>query len=433
MSGPKVIRIVTREELIALCQAQTAALDAATAHWRKRTGAPEQVVEEIAARRARLEAMLAEDRFVDYQRAAIAEGIFLEDDAERRIEEQAQALARAKGTRRRVADAAKSILARLADHGDAPAELVEQLQAIANGDEQANGMTLSEAFNFLATTSAPTEPELTSEQQNFLRSSATGNIRGLEDWLADQPEPLADWAQKIDARIARLEVEFGASAAEAFATRWTAILSEPDPSKARMQADSLLLDISADATRRQLATSRVAEAAQLLARLRSFAASAPDEIEVAVTEGVVSDQTLETLREVLAKAEAERRVALNREVLLRELKELGYEVREGMQTALAEQDRLVLRTPHARDYGVEVQKAGERYQIRALRFSDRADRQRDLEIEQKWCSDFATLRAAVAADGGEVPIDQALPVGATPLKVEVSQSARPANRQELRH
>ena len=33
MSGPKVVRIVTREEILALCEGQLARVDAALADW----------------------------------------------------------------------------------------------------------------------------------------------------------------------------------------------------------------------------------------------------------------------------------------------------------------------------------------------------------------------------------------------------------------
>jgi hypothetical protein len=80
MSGPKVFYVVTREELVARCEAQLRLLDAAIAEWKRicqRTGAgSEKEIDEVAARRSALRGLLSADRFAELQRQVAAEVSF---------------------------------------------------------------------------------------------------------------------------------------------------------------------------------------------------------------------------------------------------------------------------------------------------------------------------------------------------------------------
>ena len=67
MSGPKVIRIVTRDEIIAICKGHLVALNKAVQEWTKFCQQNDVATEaEIAATRVRqaaLAKLLVEDRF----------------------------------------------------------------------------------------------------------------------------------------------------------------------------------------------------------------------------------------------------------------------------------------------------------------------------------------------------------------------------------
>ena len=86
MSGPKVIRIVTREEIIAICRGMLARLDAAIASWRRigeRNGTVDAA--DVAAtekRRDALRALLAKDRVVELQAQVGNEIAFLKADTQ---------------------------------------------------------------------------------------------------------------------------------------------------------------------------------------------------------------------------------------------------------------------------------------------------------------------------------------------------------------
>ena len=113
MSGPKVVRIVTREEILALCEGQLARVDAALADWRRIAGTDAGAIAQAEQRRASLAAHIAADRFMDLQKEAPLEEAFLRDDIAARLAAAAahEASSRARG--RRQAEAGKSVAAAL--------------------------------------------------------------------------------------------------------------------------------------------------------------------------------------------------------------------------------------------------------------------------------------------------------------------------------
>lgn len=108
-----------------------------------------------------------------------------------------------------------------------------------------------------------------------------------------------------------------------------------------------------------------------------------------------------------------------RAAVLEGLTGLGYEVAEGMRTAWAQDGRLVLRSASRPDYGVEVNAAGERMQMRPVAFDAGGvgpDPSRDRDAETIWCGDVSALQETLGNAGGGLVIEKSLPIGATPLK-----------------
>jgi hypothetical protein len=72
MSGPKVFRVVTREELLARCEVHLRQLDAAIAEWettcKRHNAAHTHEVEDVALQRDTYRRMLEEGRFSELQR-----------------------------------------------------------------------------------------------------------------------------------------------------------------------------------------------------------------------------------------------------------------------------------------------------------------------------------------------------------------------------
>ena len=118
--------------------------------------------------------------------------------------------------------------------------------------------------------------------------------------------------------------------------------------------------------------------------------------------------------------------AAKRRAILTALAELGYEVREGMETARVKEGKLVMRRAANPQMGVEVKSAvgADQVQFRPVRFGTagmKGDRANDRQIETLWCADFDKLHKRVQAEKGDFKVDKATPVGA----VEVLFIAEP--------
>ena len=114
-------------------------------------------------------------------------------------------------------------------------------------------------------------------------------------------------------------------------------------------------------------------------------------------------------------------MAAKRRAILKTLADLGYEARDGMETAWVKDGRLVIRRATNPEMGVEVRGA-EQLQFRPVRFGSEAganDRSKDRDIETVWCSDFDKLHKRVLAEQGELKIERSTPVGAMPVLFEV--------------
>lgn len=100
MSGPKVVRIVTREENEAICRGMLARIDAALEEWaetgRRNNYLDTATIEAARRRRVALAALAARGLFAEMQAQAPAEESFLRSDLRFRLEKAAAAKAAAR-------------------------------------------------------------------------------------------------------------------------------------------------------------------------------------------------------------------------------------------------------------------------------------------------------------------------------------------------
>ena len=124
-----------------------------------------------------------------------------------------------------------------------------------------------------------------------------------------------------------------------------------------------------------------------------------------------------------ATAETSRHAAdARRNAILRGLSSLGYEVREGMATAFANGEAVVMRHANTPGFGLEMSGPPEahRLQMRVVAFSPPGasrDSSRDRDVELQWCGNLDRLRELLAASGGEIAIERAAAAGSVALKV----------------
>lgn len=412
MSGPKVVRIVTREEILEICRGHLARVDAALEEWtrigRRNDCIGDEAIAIARRRRDALVAFIAADRFMDLQKQAPVEEAFLREDLQRRLAKVAAEQAAARLKERREREAASALLKALRKAGAPPDPELEA------GLERGDLAAISRGLLMLGEKdSAKVDGSLAAK----LREDAPS--RSFADWVRGQPLVPEDLAlNRIEARIAEIaqiaEVEQEAE--------WRARLAEA--AEARTPRRNLIFDALEVETGRALTLLRRRATALSELRLTLAEAGAAGLSTVAWAGGLdlLGLDEIEARRKEAASAiEAHRTakaVEARRAAVLEGLSGLGYEVTEGMSTAWASEGRLVLRSAARPDYGVELS-GGERFQMRPVAFDTNGrgpDPSRDRDAETIWCGDVGSLEKRLAEHGDGLEIERSFPVGAVALK-----------------
>lgn len=425
MSGPKVVRIVTREEILAICAGHLRRLETAIARWVQHAtrigelNASEQAA--TYARRDQLQRLIDADQLRELQTRVPIEIEFLQRDLAQREARAVQRATEQRQWQRRLRENAATLLKALHDK-DAPAALLEQLQALADGQgsEQAERIL---AQGFAALSTAPAESRLSEAQQQLARRLQTDSAPlTLAQWRAahEQHEPrLLD----IDRHIAHLQTLDSHASAEPYLAKLTLIEEEHRPQQRNLLLDSLVLELAAATRACNERRARWAQLQDLAAEVETLLGETAEALLKQVQQCTAEDlETVSALSEqytaLIAEHLQQQAALARRQAVLEGLSSLGYEVREGMATAWAEKGRVVLRKTATPGYGVEVGGSADngRLQVRAVALTANHDTQRDKDIETIWCSEFQRLQALLAAQGDDLSIEKALAVGAVPLK-----------------
>ncbi|MBY5721527.1 hypothetical protein HFO33_34080 [Rhizobium leguminosarum] len=427
MSGPKVVRVVTREEIIAICQGHIAALVAAFEQW-QRVGKRNEIVdaEDIRLAQSRISAigdLLAKDKFAELQKQAPLEIAFLKGDMETRIERAAEKASRERNEGNRRLRAANSLAKALSEKGLEVPPALSNPRSCSQEELQA---AVTQGFALLAPSSL--RSETTDRQRELAAKLGEGESQPtLADWLATQHPSAVE-----DPRLADLERRYeelralDPERASKLSDRVEKISSDRS-SRRSLLIDSLALDIAAErraatdeadalvklrAMEAQLKNIPTPASASQLSKIEDLLNGFPTFVEISN----MVDTAAATLQTIIQKrAEQDRRAAI-----LAGLGELGYEVNEGMQTAWVENGRVVLKSNKRPGYGVEIGgNPNSGMQLRTIGFAASADPRdalADISAETEFCGDFSVLQTKLAASGGELVVMKALGVGTTAVK-----------------
>lgn len=419
MSGPKVVRVITREELVAAGKALLRRLDGALTEWERtcaHVGVSPADQKASKDRRNALEQMLRADRFAEFGQAAVAEIDFLDADADRRRERAAQARAQERARLHSGKELARMLLGQVAPDA---AERVE-LQRGAAGELGLKDLdaVLAQARRTLF---QPAAPQLGADQQALAARLAAGEkTEDFEAWRGK----LVVASPRLEAllgHIAELELLGQAGRASELHQEMLAAVAIPEDAVREMRLDSFVISlrrakedaIALEKLRGKAAflgteLARHREGEEVLQTLQAAARGGMSELQAAVTAG---EQRLTELQAVQV-ADARRRAVLDG------LRQLGYEVHEELSTATSAGGRLVVRNPASMGYGVEITAGAgmERFQVRTVAFDINRDSLGDIPAEQRWCDDFGALKVALKAQGSNVIVEKALGVGSVPLK-----------------
>jgi hypothetical protein len=432
MSGPKVFHIVTREEIIAICERLLARLDAAILEW-QRVGDRNGLLSEadrsaVAGYREKWRAALSTDQFVELQKGVPELVRWLSADLERRFEQKLSEQTKRQKARRHLQGAAEMLLKRLEVKGiTAPPDI---LAALKPSGKELNVEALSAAVSKgLGLLADGKKEELTEGQLALLDHyrSGTGTTT-LQEWLSQQPDETEEDKRisQLERHIEEIRIVGGDVVAIAYQSRINQLRTQADDKRRLMLLDSLTIEFAegvrkardlADAkaglraVRAEISAVGASPLQELLSRIDShFEAKDTQAIRALATEATAA-----------LDAEMAARVAIaRRESVLRGLAALGYEVREGMATAWTKNGRVVLRKPASQDYGVELSGGRDvaKIQMRVVTANGSARRTvRDHDAETMWCRDVDKLRHAMSLAGTDLAVEKALPIGAAPLKI----------------
>lgn len=443
MSGPKVVRIVTVEEVHQICRGHLARLDAAVARWektcRRNDAVTESDVKAIRERVAEIAALMTKERYLDLQKRVPEEIQWLETDAERRLEEVARRVAEANLRARRRSTLAKQLLQRTT----LSATVRQDLEGIARGD----ATDPQHAETIIGEALRSTMPSAINDANNALLKALAERLADgqkgetLDEWLAaNGGDSNGDAAgDKMETAIAALSMAGAAQEAATLAGRYKALLTEPASGARKMKADTLLIEVGRTFERHSGRVRQLAELEQTLAEARSALDAAGSSL-ISEAEDVLSREDAAaavTVSKRLADAIDVRRkteaAAARRRAVLAALAEVGYEAREGMDTAEPSGGNLVFRRATNPEMGVEISggTASSRLQLRPVRFAAAgtpSDANKDRDIETVWCSDFDSLRDGLRKLNADIAIERATPVGSTPVMVVHEESTTDGRR-----
>ena len=434
MSGPKVVRIVTREEVQAICRQQLRALEAAAEQLRscatKHGLGSDKLAAGLKANAQRFNDLFEEDRFLDIQKGVPAQIEFLKSEMTRLETVAIERATHEKQKARRLSDAARSLAA--AFNGiELSADLREALKRAQNTTSStvaATETTLNKAFAALR---EATSNSASQEQSDLAkRLSAGEKSQTLAEWLTNQPQTAQPGDGRIDRLMAEIEVLGDPAETQRFLAKAAKVSAEPMSDRRSLLMDSLTLELSDYVKMRRAVAAALSWLQNAFAGLSAFDGAEADalrgEARAVIDQGNAELAAALAVRiENLVAARLSQEAALaRRKAILGGLAALGYEIREGMATAWAESGRLVVKKPGAADYGVELgaAAAAEQVQVRLVGAANPAVARtaaRDRDAETIWCSEFARLRASVAAHGGDLKIERALAAGAQSVKTVV--------------
>ncbi len=437
MSGPKVVRIVSIEQLREEARVQLAQAADSIRLWQE---AAAGLSEATSARLSRLmeeqnkiEASIQSGRFADVTKRSQAIVAAVRQDIQRFHEEHDARNARARVQQHSLRRTARSVLERSRSGGQAISrDERDRLEAAANGKAFDVQEVATIAARWLGESSESAQRAKSHAEVALARSlsgssgesSAAELLRRLEAEFAD---PRINAAEKQVAELTRLGEQ---QAAEDFEQRLLMMVSgEPGTgaSTRGLAFDALGLELSRAV---KLARAR----AELLAELATEIAAATATNDLKACEQAVSEakRALETrdleegraqiarIREVRETCQRTRAASAARKSILSGLKKLGYEVREELLTTWAEKKRVAVRHPDRPGVAVELAGTGDsgRVQTRMVAVEGASrDSRSDKQVEEEWCGSLATLQAAVAREGGTILIEKAVAAGIQPLKV----------------
>lgn len=428
MSGPKVVNIqaVRRQQR----REATARLRELRSVLEECLALPE-AAPELRARTAKvlteLDALQASDQWAQLLTRTAGYCQVFRDEADglrRQATERRAAKLRRGQRRKQLAVQLQSELARMPASPARDAAIGKL--AAARNDEDAQGKVVDEVIRWLADARATTLQIKHSERLRELAKAYADPAAGENRSPLPQagPDPEERRLEQCWTLLAELQVD----ASPRKFSQWeqqVQTAADAEPGQRGLLLDSLALDLSASMRELRARKESVAASQAVLSQLEGIHSPKADswrsQISAALARSSFEDVTslLNDVQEWIVQEQGRNDALEQRAAVLRGLAALGYEVREGMATAWTTDGRIVVRKPSDSQYGVEFSAppAGTSFQARVIASgTDARSRQRDQEVEEVWCAEFARLRTILETEGFSTDLVRAHPPGTIPMK-----------------
>jgi hypothetical protein len=433
MSGPKVVRVVTKQEIMANCRGRIEAVHDAFDRWHKLASKLNSLtIEDEKRAENRLSSIVKlfeQEQFSEVTKRCADEIAVFQVDINR-IQEEAIAKAELeRSMRRKLKYSAETLITTFtAANRQIPTELFSIASSVLTVKET-DLITMSSILSRILTeyTVSSVEPQtMTSLQKELSKKLTEGEaIQTLADWkVLHEDIKVVESNRRLDKLLAEIDVIENDEIAQPFLQRITLIENESIASRRSLLTDSLLLDLAAHLNERKIQEQVLVSMRETLCELRCLTSKVAKDLEALFTKAIdskdisVSKALNEKGIELIQKERKTLAGISRREAILKGIADLGYEVKENMATAWAEDGRIVVRKPDEKSYGVELGAVEDaaRVQVQLVSFEESIHASQDLDREIVWCSEFSRLKSALEKSGTSLHIEKALPVGSKPVK-----------------
>ena len=460
MSGPKVVRVITKKERISACLARMEALREAIDEWckvaKRHDALTQQSKDQTEATLRDVTRKYEQERYGDAQNQCTSAIAFLRNDIARIRNEAIAKAEQERSLRRRLQFSSTTLIRAFKESGRPIPEELELIATAALNANEAELILMQSTVSSISkeyTLSTIDNTHITPLQKALLENlAADEKTETFAQWQSSQNRPKLNEAERrLDKLLAEIEAIEDTSTTQPFLDRVAKIAQEPASNLRSLLTDSLILDLTLHNKAKKEKENTIISMKEVLPELRQLTSTTAQDLVRLLTKAINAEDTItgSTIKNralALIKSETQALAGIaRREAILKGLSELGYEVKETMTTAWAQNGRLVVKKPNDTSYGVELAAVAdaERMQVQLVALGNSKkprDTTKDRDRETIWCSEFTQLQELVGKAGTAIDIERALPIGVKPLKVievldpiknEQGDAARPTMRKSL--
>ena len=436
MSGPKVIRIVTEEEKRAICETQIASLTSAVhslISFLEDNGlATDDIKRKYEEKLSYYEEFASLDNYRRIPVLVQREVEYIQSEKEGFEKVLVSQAAKKARTIRNLAESIKT-LHMLSQNVNARMDNEislshSQINRLSEGEIETVKQKVALELSKLSSINKNNQNGIQlSDEQKELRNRLRNNesVQNFNKWALFENANAE--ANRFDLALAELDtVGLSENAKSKILTRLDDSYAEDSPSRRKLKLDSLMIEI-AQAVRNQRNKNTLLEKLnsikqELLVINSAEATKIKLQIDKAISTGDVHifQNMLDTTKDKVSDIIKAASTAKGKEALINALSSLGYQIIEGMQTAVVENGQLIVKKPMQDTYGVQIQQimSSGKFQLRMV--SATPDNQRsvceDESEETAWCSDLSHIQKSLSDSGVELEIIKALDPGATPVQ-----------------